>query len=381
MTRARIPHDPARPRVLVLSTVHDVADGRLHRICAALRDAGADVRLEGVGDASAGPPGVEVVARDRGGALTRLSRAIVGPRGHRDHVLVVVDPEVVLPAWLWTRWQRRPLVVDVHEDYRRVASDRSWIPRPARRLAELLVALVLRVAARAELTSVADEHVPPHDARRRLVIRNLPVRGELPGPSRPAAAPRAVYVGDVRPSRGLWDMLEAVAAAPGWELDVIGAVSDADEAELRHRLDELDLRQRVRFHGRRPPGASWELAARAWVGLALLHPTPAYQQAVPTKVYEYLAVGVPVLASDLPRVEALLARSHAGVTAASADEAGARLRAWSHPGGPSTELQRLRDAASRWSRQLPDRSPFSELADEIVRLADAEPQSTPTEER
>ena len=43
----------------------------------------------------------------------------------------------------------------------------------------------------ADLTVVADAHVPPAGARRRMVLRNLPYGGYLPEPSAPDAQPRA----------------------------------------------------------------------------------------------------------------------------------------------------------------------------------------------
>ena len=58
---------------------------------------------------------------------------------------------------------------------------------------------------------------------------------------------------------------------------------------------------RVRFHGALAPKDSWQFAKGAWVGLALLNPTPAFNRAWPTKIGEYIACGLPVIATDLPR--------------------------------------------------------------------------------
>ena len=42
------------------------------------------------------------------------------------------------------------------------------------------------------------------------------------------------------------------------------------------------------------------VVAGASVGFSLLHDLPNYRASMPTKVIEYLAMGVPVVASDLP---------------------------------------------------------------------------------
>ena len=93
-----------------------------------------------------------------------------------------------------------------------------------------------------------------------------------------------------------------------------------------------DVAGRVRLHGRQPPESAWRIASGAAVGLALLEDTPAFRAALPTKVYEYLAAGMAVLATPLPRVERLLAEAGAGEVVRNAAEAARFLRHWAGPG-------------------------------------------------
>ena len=43
-----------------------------------------------------------------------------------------------------------------------------------------------------------------------------------------------------------------------------------------------------------------ELVRHSRIGLALLHPVPNYVRSLPTKAFEYLSAGVPVLLSNFP---------------------------------------------------------------------------------
>lgn len=332
--------------VSIVTSGHDVADARLHREVAALARAGLRVEVLGLGDAAAGPPEATVRTWPRRGGVGRARLALALPWRAAAPVVVTLDPDAAVGAHLLRalrRLRRRPVrvVADVHEDYRLLLRDRAWASGPRRLAGDAWAWAGERAARRADLTVVADDPLLP-DAPRRVVLRNLPDPAMLPGPSEPDAEPRAVYVGDLRRSRGLFAMLEAVAAAPGWRLDLVGPIAADDRPEAERRMAAADLAGRVRWFDRLPPRRAWEHARGAWVGLLLLEPTPAFRRAMPSKLYEYLACGLPVLATPLERVAALLDETGAGVTVTSAEEAAGRLARWADG---DAELARLRTAA------------------------------------
>ena len=185
--------------------------------------------------------------RSRRGAAGRAGDALARPWQARGRVIVVLDPDAVPAARLAGALRRRPVVVDVHEDYAALAGDRSWSSGAAAPLVRGALAGVTRLARGADLTVVADDQVPPFSARQRLVVRNLPDTSMLPGPSPRDPAPRALYVGDVRRSRGLFAMLDALEAAPSWTLDVVGPVAAADQPDLDAWLASLDAPAAERF--------------------------------------------------------------------------------------------------------------------------------------
>ena len=54
------------------------------------------------------------------------------------------------------------------------------------------------------------------------------------------------------------------------------------------------------------PDEALEITARGLVGLSPLLDTPNYNASLPTKILEYLAVGLPTVASDLPGTRAIV---------------------------------------------------------------------------
>ena len=357
--------------VSFVSSGHDVADARLHRLVRACLRHGLSVEVLGLGDPASAPEGAAVIAVPRTTMRRRAALALRLARAASGRVLVALDPDSLLACWAVARLSRgvprRSVVADVHENYADLLRDRAWARGLLGRAAHGVTSGAAELARHSDLTVVADDHVEPVQARDRLVVRNEPDLGLLGWPAAADADPRAVYVGDVRKSRGLPQMLETIARLPGWRLDIVGQVAPADQTWLDRRLTDPRLGGRVRLHGRQPPDRSWDLARGAWVGFALLHDTPAFRDAVPSKLYEYLALQIVPVASDLPRQRELLERAGAGVVCGSAQEVEDTLR--SLEDDPSV-LARHRAAAASWrAARESEPSAYDLVAERIARLA------------
>ena len=369
-----------------MSGVHRSADARLHRTVAALINTGLDVELllacgPGVTVAAASaaaPPGATLRLHHSRGVLGRVVDAIRLPWQARGAVVFVLGleplPSARLRATLTGR--RTAVAVDLYEDYRRAALDRAWTSGRSRALLRRVVVagtgVATRLAKRVDLVVVADVQVPPGNTssdrvRRRLVVRNLPMSGHLPAPVPPEIRPRAVYIGDIRASRGLDLMLDTMAASPGWDLDLVGPVASADQERLVARLaGDPDLASRVRLHGRLPPAQAWALAAGAWVGLAMLRDTPAFREAVPSKIYEYWACGLGVLVTPLPRQATLVTEVGAGQVVADAEQAAAALAEVVRR--PDTLLS-WQDRAQTWWQRQDATADYARLGEAVRALA------------
>jgi glycosyltransferase involved in cell wall biosynthesis len=110
-------------------------------------------------------------------------------------------------------------------------------------------------------------------------------------------------MGTVTERRGALTMVQgfAAGAAADWELMIIGGGDDPKLPDrLRREARNLGLGSRFTLTGHLPPDQAMRLVSESLCGLALLHPCPNIVRSLPTKVFDYLIVGVPVLLSDFP---------------------------------------------------------------------------------
>lgn len=360
--------DTGAPDVTILSSGHDVADARLHRHCAALNRAGLRVEVIARGSADDAPAHTVFRSAASRGMAGRGIQALTLPGRAHGRVLVTLDPDLVPAARFRRTFARnRQLAVDVHEDYVALLADRAWARGAVGVIAKAWAKTAVALSRGADLTVVADEHVPPLAAENRLVVRNLPDLTHLPAPAEPDPVPRALYIGDVRESRGLFAMLRAIELAPDWQLDIVGPVAARDQARLAEWQAGNEAASRVRMHGRMPPQQAWQLASGAWVGMSLLSSTPAFESAIPSKVYEYLACGLPVLSTPIRRAADLVEQAGAGAVVATPEDAAAALNAWSSNDREGFELRRK--AAAEWSQRfLAEPNPYDLFAAAIADL-------------
>lgn len=300
--------------VSILAAGRDASNARLQRVMASCVSEGLSVELFSSGNKCDVPDGVAFHIVSKGSRITRVTNAFLLPWRARGKVLFTPDPEGAIAIWASTFLRKRPWIADVREDYRLLIEDRAWAKGIQKVVAIIVAKLALFASARADVTVVVDDWVRPLTARKRLVVTNAPDVRFLPEIRSPDSIPRALYVGDVRGSRGLWSMLRTMELAPDWQLDVVGAISSQDISQVLSWKEHSSAASRVRFHGTLKPEDSWKFAEGAWVGFSLLENTPAFQRAWPTKIGEYLACGIPVITTDLPRPREVIVSTRAGAT-------------------------------------------------------------------
>ena len=268
--------------------------------------------------------------------ISLLARAV---REARAYVIVARDLPLCPTAILVGRLFRVPVVFDMAENYPALvrqlwaagrqgrwdrllrnpaaaaAVERFCLPRVDRVIAVVpeSAARVVRAGVPASRVSVVG-NTPPRDRVGRTPPRVLRAAGE---------PLRLVYMGVMEVPRGILELLDAVAALRGRGEDVrlclIG--TGRDKALLEAHAAKLGLDgQHVEFTGWIASHAeALERVAAADVGVIPHRRDEAWDTTIPNKLFDFMAAGLPVLASDAVPTARIIRETGCGLVHRSRD--------------------------------------------------------------
>ena len=311
-----------------LTSVHTRFDTRIFvRECRSLTKK-YDVRLvvaDGEGDAFC--DGVQIV--DVGKFRSRLLRIGVSTfrifakvLSLRPALVHIHDPELIVVAWLLNFFCRAHVVYDIHDDVRSQLVEREWVVAP--RLAGWLYSLVEKVCASSFSLVLAElSYLKTYGKHKRNIatVLNYPdINFLTPFQKRDRALQEPYhifYVGGLMRERCLDTMLDALLLLVeriDIQIHIVGDHHSAiEKADILRRVEKLD--GRVHFYGRMPAEKAFAISRKCQLGLALLRPVPNYLHSYPSKIFEYMAIGLPFVVSNFPLYETIVSGDTGGVCA------------------------------------------------------------------
>ena len=249
--------------------------------------------------------------------FSRLSRQLRGPGAmlrealrSRPDVVHVFDPALIGPAVRLKRGSRVKVVADLAEDNAKQILQKSYLgPMAVRKLASHAYTLVSRRwLPQADLVIAATpsiaESLPA--GCRHIVVRNFPAIAEIDAvapldlPATRSLTPvlRVAYVGGISPIRGVREVLAAAGMLKGAvELHLAGQVYDS---RFLAEMESMPAWKHCRYHGWLNWQDSIALVKACDVGACIFQPAPNQVEALPVKVFEYMACGRASIISWFP---------------------------------------------------------------------------------
>jgi len=294
-----------------MTSVHRHDDVRIfHKECVSLAKAGYETHFVVPGTPGNGSQGVFLhgVPRRSGSRLTRFLITTIEVLRTTLHTHPGIahfhDPEL-LPIGVLLRLLGRKVIYDAHEDVAKSILTKSYIPlitrKPLARIVDWMEQTCsLFFDAIVAATPAIGLKFPP---QRTVVVRNMPIVEELRVESAPRYRIRRnqfLLIGGISRQRGIIEMVRALEQLPESSDARLVLLGEIRERGLEESLRSLHGWARVDHVGfvAREHTARFFHEARA--GILTFLPSPNHIEALPNKLFEYMAAGLPLIASDFP---------------------------------------------------------------------------------
>lgn len=306
-------------KVCHMTTVHPPLDVRIfHKECKTLANNGYDVTLIAQNDSDCIVDGVKIRAlprvKDRRRRMMYLPRLVFKLALEEDaDVYHFHDPELI-PVGLALKERGKKVIYDVHEDIPRQILNKPYLSRNAAKI----ISNVFEKFENSSARKFDFVITPRENVRERLanmhanvvVVNNYPVLDEMSDlPDWDERANDAAYIGAISKDRGILEMIEAIEMAD-CTLHLAGVFQ---EETVRKTAESLPGWRKVVYYGYADRDLVKKILGRIRIGLATLHPIPNYVDERPTKLFEYMAAGVPVISSDFPLCKEVVEENHCGI--------------------------------------------------------------------
>lgn len=288
-------------------------------------------------------------------------------------VVLVESPPLFLAgsALAYARLKRAPLVLNIADLWPDSvvdlgALDSRWMIEGARRLER---AAYRGAAAIATPTAGIADVLGSRPESAGKVCRIAPsVDREVfaaPPPTRADGPLRVLYAGTVGLAQGLDTLVRAAALAGPHTVQVTIAGGGAEEPAVRE-LVERELVANVRLLGPVPSNAVPGLYRETDAAVVLLRDRPVFHGALPTKMYEAMASGRPLLLSAAGESADLISRCGAGRVVAPEDPHALAEALKELAAAPPDHLRELGDAG-RAEAARHDRGPWLDRWESLLR--------------
>jgi glycosyltransferase involved in cell wall biosynthesis len=226
------------------------------------------------------------------------------------------DTGLIPVGWL-LKLHGKYVLYDVREDTPASIHDTYWIPRWAQPGVAWAVDIAEKLSGRMLDGIVA---ATPHIGQRfphskTAVVQNFPLLDEAFPASRPylERPPLVLYIGSINPLRGVLELVEAIGLLPEILQARLAIGGEFEPSALEQEARQKPGWKRTEYAGWQDRRGLLDLLSRARVGVVPFLPAHDHMDAQPIKLFEYMIAGLPIVASNLPRLREIVTEVQCGI--------------------------------------------------------------------
>lgn len=315
-------------KVCHITSVHKAHDVRIfEKECVSLAKVGFETCFVVPNTEATVVSGVQVIgvpfnSKGRFSRMLNTTKAVVAEAlNQMADVYHFHDPELLLFAKKLKKSGAK-VIYDAHEDLPRQVLDKPYIPKLIRGVVSRLVEFVENTMIKRHVSAVVA--ATPYIQKRfdsvgvkTENVNNYPILSSFEKPGNWEVRQQEIcYIGGVFKTRGAIEMIKMLPLV-NTKLHIAGNYSPV---MLRDEMTAIKGWEKVVEHGFVNRESIKNILSTCKVGLVILHPTESYIHSLPIKMFEYMAAGIPVVASNFPLWQSIINKYKCGVCVNPLDE-------------------------------------------------------------
>ncbi len=197
-----------------------------------------------------------------------------------------------------------PIIFDIHENVAVQILDKSYIPKFLRRTTAFIYRTVENYLIKHLHLVIAEysyKETYIEKGKSLTTILNMPdINHFRPYINNNRNGHEIFYIGGVSNERGLDITIEALNLLHDKGVDFFMHFIGRVQAEKIEKLPIKKFSNKIKFYGRMDLKDGFEISKNCIVGLSVLKPIKNYVESYSTKIFEYMAIGLPVITSNFP---------------------------------------------------------------------------------
>ncbi len=308
-------------KVCHLTSVHTRYDTRIFlKECSSLATNGHEVSLivaDDLGDELKGGVKIHDVGKNNSGRLSRFTKTTRNvfrkAIGIDADVYHFHDPELMPFAYL-LKLKGKKVIYDAHEDLPRQLLSKPYLGKVSKKILSFLIEKIENFFA-SRFTAIITATPFIRDRFLKLNnhtidINNFPIISEFEDFSEHPKKDEICYVGGLSQVRGILEVVKSLDNLNSIQFNLAGLFNDANyEKKVKSqpswsKVNELGFIDREGIKN---------VYSKSKIGIVTLHPIVNYLDSLPVKMFEYMASGLPVIASDISLWKSIIDESKCGI--------------------------------------------------------------------